>query len=89
MYFIVKNEIYLFIPKILVIFANMAEVITFIATYFLSTSRWPCYFCLISNKDFNNITLTHIDLWTSEKMKEVTNINQARELSIHTDFNFF
>ena len=35
------------------------------------------------------MALIHIDLRTSEEIKEVTNINQARELSIHTDFNFF
>jgi len=35
------------------------------------------------------MALTHIDLRTSEEMKEVTDINQARELSIHADFNFF
>jgi len=35
------------------------------------------------------MALTHVDLRTSEEMKEVTDINQARELSIHTDFNFF
>ena len=35
------------------------------------------------------MTEAHVDLRISEEMKEVTNINQARELSIHTDFNFF
>jgi hypothetical protein len=89
MYFVVKNEIHSFTPKISVIIADMAEAATFTATYLTSTSRRPCHFCLISNEDFNNMALTHIDLRTSEEMKEVTDINQARELSIHADFNFF
>ena len=89
MYFVIKNKIHLFIPKISVILADMAEAVTFTATYLLSTSRRPCHFCLTSNEDFNNMALTHIDLRTSEEIKEVTDINQARKLSIHTYFNFF
>ena len=89
MYFVIKNEIHSFTPKISVIIANMAEAATFTSTYLPSTSKRPCHFCLISNEDLNNMALTHVDLRTSEEMKEVTDINQARELSIHTDFNFF
>ena len=89
MYFVVKNEIQPFTPKISVIFADMAEAATFTSTYLLSTFKRPCYFCLISNKDFNNMALTNIILRTPEKMKEAIDINQANELSIYTDFNFF
>ncbi|RIA98087.1 hypothetical protein C1645_813127, partial [Glomus cerebriforme] len=67
----------------------MAEAATFTATYLPSTSKRPCGFCLISNEDLNNMALTHVDLRTPEKMKEAIDINQAKELSIHTDFNFF
>ncbi|RIA82481.1 hypothetical protein C1645_835307 [Glomus cerebriforme] len=35
------------------------------------------------------MALTHIDLQTPEKMKKAIDINQAKELSIHIDFNFF
>jgi len=89
MYFVVKNEIQPFTPKISVILADMAEAATFTSTYLPSTSKRPCYFCLISNEDFNNMALTNVILRTSEKMKEAIDINQANELSIHTDFNFF
>ena len=89
MYFVVKNEIHSFTPKISVIIADMAEAATFTSTYLPSTSKRPCHFCLISNEDLNNIALIHVNLRTLEEMKEVTDINQARELSIHTDFNFF
>ncbi len=89
MYFVVKNEIHPFTPKISVILTDMAEAATFTATYLLSTSKRPCSFCLISNKDLNNMTLTHVDLQTPEKMKEAIDINQAKELLIYTDFNFF
>jgi len=89
MYFVIKNEIHSFTSKISVIIADMAEAAIFTSTYLPSTSKRPCYFCLISNEDLNNMALTHVDLRTSEEMKEVTDINQARELSIHTDFNFF
>jgi hypothetical protein len=89
MYFVIKNEIYLFIPKILVILADIAEAVTFTSTYLLLTFKQSCHFCLISNKDLNNMVLTHINLWISEETKEVTDINQTRKLLIHTDFNFF
>ena len=89
MYFVVKNEIHPFTPKISVILADMAEAAAFTVTYLPSTSKRPCGFCLISNEDLNNMSLTHVDLQTPEKMKEAIEINQARELSIHTDFNFF
>jgi len=89
MYFVIKNEIYLFILKILVILTNIAEAVTFTFTYLPLTSKRPCYFCLINNEDLNNMALTHINLRTSKEIKEVTDINQIRKLSIHTDFNFF
>jgi hypothetical protein len=89
MHFIVKNEVHPFTPKISVILADLAEAATFTATYLPLTSRRPCCFCLISNEDLNNMALTHIDLRTPEKMMEAIDMNQAKELSIHTDFNFF
>ena len=70
MFFVINNKIYPFTPKILVIFANMAEAATFIATYFPSTFKQPYCFCLISNEDLNNMILSNIILRTSEKMKE-------------------
>src|SRR5881275_391032 len=39
MYFVVKNEIQLFTPKISVILADLAEAVTFTATYLPSTSK--------------------------------------------------
>src|SRR5438128_10063180 len=89
MYFVVKNEIQLFTPKISVILADLAEAATFTATYLPSTSRRPCCFCLIDNKDLNNMSLTNVIMRTPEKMREAIDLNQANELSIHADFNFF
>ena len=89
MYFVVKNEVCAFTPQISVILADMAEAGTFTATYLPSTSRRPCYCCLISNKDLNNMSLTNIILRTPENMNEAINTNQSKEVSIHTEFNFF
>jgi hypothetical protein len=89
MYFVVKNEIHSFTPKISVILADMAEAATFTATYLPSTSKRPCGFCLISNKDLNNMTLSNVELRTPKKMREAIDLDQANELSVHTDFNFF
>ena len=86
MYFVVKNEIHVFTPKISVIIADLAEAATFTATYLPSTSKRPC---LISNEDLNNMSLTNVTLRTPKKMREAIDINQANELSIHADFNFF
>src|SRR5437868_13920259 len=89
MYFVVKNEIQLFTPKISVILADLAEAATFTATYLPSTSKRPCCFCLIDNEDLNNMALTNVIMRTPEKMREAIDLNQANELSIHADFNFF
>src|SRR5579859_3304396 len=62
MYFVINNEIHSFTPKISVILADMAEAATFTATYLLSTFKRPCDFCLISNEDLNNMTLSNVDL---------------------------
>ena len=67
MYFVVNNKIHSFTPKILVILADMAEAATFTATYLPSTSKRPCGFCLISNKDLNNMMLSNINLRTPKK----------------------
>ena len=89
MYFVVKNEIQLFTPKISVILADLAEAATFTATYLPSTSKRPCCFCLIDNEDLNNMALTNVIMRTPEKMREAIDLNQANELSIYADFNFF
>ena len=89
MYFVVKNEVHPFTPKISVIIADMAEVAIFTATYLPSTSKRPCCFCLISNEDLNNMALTNVILRTPENMKEAIDADQANEFSIHADFNFF
>ena len=89
MFFVVKNEVHAFTPKISVIIADMAEAGTFTATYLPSTSKRPCYYCLINNDDLNNIELSNIDLRTPEKMKEIIDTNQAKEFSVHKEFNYF
>ena len=90
MYFIVKNEIHVFTPKLLVILVDMVEASAFTATYFPSTSKWPCCNCLINNEDLNNMLLSNDDiiLQTPKIMKEAINTNQAHEFSVHTDLIF-
>jgi Plavaka transposase len=91
MYFVVKNEIHAFTPKISVILADMAEAGAFTVTYIPSTSKRPCCYCLINNENLNDMSLSNdnIILRTPENMKEAINTNQAHEFSIHTEFNFF
>ena len=89
MYFVVKNEVHAFTPKISVILADMAEAGSFTATYLPSTSKHPCCCCLIDNDDLNNMALSNIISWTPENMQEVISTNQAHEYSIHPELNFF
>ena len=89
MYFVVKNEIQLFTSKISAILADLVEAMTFTAIYLPSTSKQPCCFCLIDNKDLNNMALTNVIMRTPKTMKEAINMDQANEFSLHTDFNFF
>ena len=62
MYFVVKNEIHAFTPKISVILADMVEAGAFTATYLPSTSKRPCCYCLIDNNDLNNMELSNVIL---------------------------
>ena len=89
MYFVIRNEVYPFTPKISVILADMTEANTFTMTYLPSTSRRPCYCCLVDNNDLNNMELSNISLRTPENMKKIINKNQANKFSIHKEFNFF
>lgn len=89
MYFVVKDEVRAFTPKISFILADMAEAGTFTATYLPSTSKRPCFYCLIDNNDLNNMTLSNVILRTPEKMRELIITNQAHEFSLHSEFNFF
>ena len=76
-------------PKISVILANLAEAATFTVIYLPSISKWPCCFCLTDNEDLNNMALTNIIMRTSKIMKEAIDMDQANELSLYADFNFF
>ena len=67
MYFIVKNEIHAFTPKISVILADMVEAGAFTATYLPLTSKRPCCYCLIDNNDLNNMELSNVILRTPQK----------------------
>ena len=62
MHFVVNHEVHVFTPKISVILADMAEAGTFTATYLLSTSKHPCFHCLINNSDLNNMSLSNVVL---------------------------
>ncbi|GBB84572.1 hypothetical protein RclHR1_11140001 [Rhizophagus clarus] len=89
MYLVVQNKIHPFTPKLSVILADIVKVGAFTAVYLPSTSKQLCYYCLINNKDLNNMALSHIDLQTPEKMKLAISENQASEFSIHKKFNYF
>ncbi|CAG8724649.1 16622_t:CDS:2, partial [Rhizophagus irregularis] len=89
MYFVIKNEIYSFTPKISVILADMAEAGAFTMTYLPSTSKRPCYCCLVDNNDLNNMELSHITLRTPEIMKKIINENRAKDFLIHEEINYF
>ena len=62
MHFIIKDQIYAFTPKILVILADMTEAELFTETYLPSISKWSCYTCYVTNNNLNNMTLSNIIL---------------------------
>ena len=72
MYFVVKNEIHAFTPKISVILADMVEAGAFTVTYLPSTSKRPCCYCLIDNNDLNNMELSNVILQTPQKCKKLS-----------------
>src|ERR1044071_7026517 len=89
MHFVVNHEVHVFTLKISVILADMAEARTFTATYLPSTSKHPCFHCLINNSDLNNMSLSNVVLRTLQQMQEVIDMNQAQEFSVHEDFNIY
>lgn len=89
MFFVVKNEIQAFTPKISFILADMAEAGAFTITYLPSTSKHPCFYCMTDNDDLNNMALSGVILRTPENMQELIRTDQAREFSIHEESNFF
>lgn len=89
MHFVVKNDVFLFTPKISVILADMAEAETFTSTYLPSTSKRPCCYCLVDNDNLNNMSLSSVTIQTPQNMKEVIVTNQVHEFLIHTESNFF
>ncbi|POG83113.1 hypothetical protein GLOIN_2v1803493 [Rhizophagus irregularis DAOM 181602=DAOM 197198] len=67
----------------------MAEAGAFTMTYLPSTSKRPCYCCLVDNNDLNNMELSHITLRTPEIMKKIINENRAKDFLIHEEINYF
>ena len=88
MHFIIKDQIYIFTPKILVILADMAEAGLFTGTYLPSTSKRPCHTCCVTNENLNNMALSNIILRTPEKMQAIINAGRSKEYSIHEENNF-
>ena len=62
MYFVVKNNVQAFTPKILFILTNMAEAKAFTATYLSSISKHPYFYYLVDYNDLNNMVLFDIIL---------------------------
>ena len=89
MHFVINHEVHVFTLKISVILADMAEARTFTATYLPSTSKHPCFHCLINNSDLNNMSLSNVVLRTLQQMQEAIDMNQAQEFSVHEEFNYF
>src|SRR5260363_154980 len=57
--------------------------------YQLSASRSPCYLCLVSRDNLNNINLTNISSRTSNYMKKVIEDSEKHYYSIHPEPNAF
>src|SRR5260363_41044 len=57
--------------------------------YQLSASRSPCYLCLVSRDNLNNINLTNISSRTPNYMKKVIEDSKKHYYSIHPEPNAF
>jgi hypothetical protein len=89
MYFVVKNNIYPFTPKISVILSDLAEAAIFSGTYSSPTSKSPCCNCLVTNEVLNSMNLSNITIRKPNEMKKVINEGNQKKFSIHPESNFF
>jgi hypothetical protein len=71
------------------ILADMAEANKMANVYQPSSSKWPCYSCLVSKDDLNNLKLEDLTYRTPITMKEAVDMNRASEYSLHSENNLF
>ena len=71
------------------IIADLLEASKMANVYQSSKSRRPCYSCLTSRNDLNNIDLTSISPRTHDNMKEAINNDDEQNYSIHPEKNAF
>ena len=94
-----KDDIYLtinekvehFTPYLSSILADMLEAQNICGTYKSYCARYPCYKCLTSSDQLNNMNIKQdsIILCNHDNMRDAVLSNNGAEYSIHNYQNFF
>jgi len=89
LHFVVRDNIVIFIPRISMILADLQEANKISNVYNSSNSQRPCYSCLISKDDLNNIEESNILFRTSNNMKQAIENDENDYYSIYSETNIF
>jgi hypothetical protein len=88
-HFAVCGNIVTFVPRISMILADLAEANKIANVYQPSTSKRPCYSCLVSKDDLNNLNIKNILPRTPKNMRHAIYNNETQYYSIHPEINAF
>ena len=88
-YLAIQQKVQLFRLRISMIIADMAEANKFTNVYQPASSKRPCYSCLVSKADLNNLLLPMLNYRTPTLMKQAIFMDVASEHSIHIEDNIF
>ena len=89
LHFVVRDDIVIFIPRISMILADLQEAKKISNVYIPANSQRPCYSCLVSKDDLNNIKKSNDLSRTPNNMKRAIDHGEANYYSIHPETNIF
>ena len=89
LHFVVRDNIIIFIPQISMILADLQEANKISNIYMPSNLQRPCYSCLVSKDNLNNIKNLNTLSRTPNNMKQVIDNGESNYYSIHLEINVF
>ena len=91
LYFGVNGQPMCFATRLSFFLSDMLEANDITATYKSARCKMPCHTCMVSQNNLNNmsIALENMPLKTHENMKEVIQMGQRKDFSVHSVENAF
>ena len=91
LYFGIKGRELTFAAQISFFLADMLEADEVTATYKYARCKMPCYTCMVSLNDLNNMDFSpeNMPSKTHRNMQEIVKNGQGKEFSVHSVENAF